>query len=121
MVVSNNNNNVIKNNINNNNNMNEDDVDNNINSKKLTFTPNTMTTTNLGEIGEVENGTTFVKKTENPNQQQNGQTPTQLQVAKTPRASVAKNSQQQQHYPNEENSLEIEKLKSLINQEEQLK
>ncbi len=117
MVVSNNNNNVIKNNINNNN-MNEDDVDNNINSKKLTFTPNTMTTTNLGEIGEVENGTTFVKKTENPNQQQiNGQTPTQLQVAKTPRANVAK----QQHYPNEENSLEIEKLKSLINQEEQLK
>jgi hypothetical protein len=117
MVVSNNNNNnVVKNNINNN--MNEDDADNNINSKKLTFTPNTMTTINLGEIGEVENGTTFVKKTENPNQQINGQTPTQLQVAKTPR--VAKNSHQQ-HYPNEENSLELEKLKSLINQEEQLK
>ena len=107
MVVSNNNINV-----------NEDDVDTNItNNKKISFTPTTMATIHLGGVDESENGTSAIKTNENYDSI-NGQMPIQF-VTKTPRTSVK--TSQQQNYPNDDNSLEIEKLKSLINQEEQLK
>lgn len=100
---------------NNNINLNEDDFENNITiNKKKSFTPNTMTTINLGGQEDNENGTAVIKPSEN-HTALNSQIPIQFS-SKTPR-----NKQQQQNYPNDDNSLEIEKLKSLINQEEQLK